>query len=141
MPLELVWSGSPVVDSVPFVPEISDQDAYLLRLGKTVQRVRKRMLGITGEELAAEVGVEKNTISRWENGKTSLSAHDLVRLWKALNVPAEWILDPTDSVTEIDRRTAQLRRAAEVAARADAEAVVSRRDAGGKTARRGTKRP
>lgn len=96
-----------------------EEDAYLLRLGATVRLIRKRLLGLNQEGLGARVGRDKNTISRWENGKTSLSAHDLVQLWTALGVPADWLLDPTDSLSELEMRVASLQRAASEAARDD----------------------
>src|SRR5690348_1813567 len=83
--------------SLPSLPVVGpDEDAYLLRLGRTIARVRKHYAGLGQQELADRIGVAMNTISRWENGATSLSAYDLSRLWQALNCPAEWLLNPED---------------------------------------------
>lgn len=133
-----MWYGRAAVLTVLPVPGTeSDEDAYLNKLGRTVQRIRKRLLEINQAELGERVGVDLNTISRWENGKTSLSAYDLTRLWKGLKVPAEWLMDPTDSMTELDRRIAALRAIAAAAAQAETEADDGPPAAGGKGPRRG----
>jgi len=110
----LAWTDSDGASSVLRVPE----DDYLRRLGAVVREARK-LRGWSQEDLGERVNRDKNSISRWERGATSLSAYDLVQLWQALEVPADWLLDPTDSISEIDRRIAHLRRAAAEAARAD----------------------
>lgn len=134
----LVWSRSAVVPTVPDVPDTSsEEDAYLVRLGATIRRVRKQLLHLNQDQLGERIGRDKNTVSRWENGKTSLSAYNLIQLWQALEVPAEWLLDPTDSVTELDRRIAQLRRAAAEAARDDEADGPDQPSAGGAGVPRG----
>lgn len=141
MSTELVWSGRTAVLTVlPVLPTSPDDDAYLVRLGRTVQRIRKKLLGINQAEFARRVGVDLNTISRWESGKTSLSAYNLTRLWRGLDCPADWLMDPTDSMTELDRRIEQLRRAAAEAAKADVAAERALRAVGGKSAPRGRSR-
>jgi transcriptional regulator with XRE-family HTH domain len=130
-PLELAvtmgWSGRIAVGTVLPVPgSAEDENAYLRRLGRTIECLRKAREW-TQEQFAERLGRDKNTVSRWENGKTSISAYDLVLLANTLgasvdeSLPPEWLMEPTDSVTELDVRTAQLRRAAAEAARRDAE--------------------
>jgi transcriptional regulator with XRE-family HTH domain len=128
----LAWTDSDGASSVPFVPE----DDYLRRLGAVIRAARKAR-GWGQEELADRVGRDKNSISRWERGATSLSAYNLVQLWEALEIPADWLIEPTDSLSELDRRVAQLRRAAEEAARADVEAEQARASAAGRGTRSG----
>lgn len=111
---ELAWTGSADGFSVAPVPE----DEYLRRLGAVIRETRK-LRRMSQDELGAKVGRDNNTISRWERGATSLSAYDLSQLWVALEIPAEWLLEPTDSISEMGRRIAQLRRAAAEAARDD----------------------
>lgn len=111
----LSWTDRDAGLSVPFVAE----DDYLRRLGAVIRAARK-VRRINQETLGERVGRDVNTISRWERGATSLSAYDLARLWEALDVPAEWFLSPTDSISELEQRAALLRRAAVEAAR-DAE--------------------
>lgn len=140
--LRLVSSASPAVPTVWDVPEDDpsppSEDEYLLKLGATLKHVRRKLLKVNQPEVARRVGREKNTISRWENGRTSLSAFNLAQLWTALEIPAEWLLDPTDSVTELDRRIALLRRVASEAA-ASAAAEPRRRSGGGRAAPRDTR--
>jgi transcriptional regulator with XRE-family HTH domain len=128
----LAWTDSDAASSVAFVPE----DDYLRRLGAVIKSVRK-MRDWSQEELGEKVGRDKNSISRWERGATSLAAYDLVQLWAALEIPAEWLLEPTDSISELDRRVAQLRRAAEEAARHDAALASGPTSAAGTAAPRG----
>ena len=73
------------------VTEASEEDVYLMRLGTSVRLIRKRLLRLSQDVLGQRIGRDKNTISRWENGKTSLSAYDLAQLWRALDVPGEWL--------------------------------------------------
>ena len=77
------------------------------------------------EDLADAMKVDKNTISRWENARTEPKAYDLARLGDVLNVPGDWLLRPTDSISEMDLRLDQLQRAAGVAETADAASMVS----------------
>lgn len=130
--LVLVSSATRAVSSVWDVETegaTASDDEYLMRLGVTVKHVRRRLLRIGQVELGRLVGRDKNTISRWENGKTSLSAFDLAQLWNALTVPGDWLLDPTDSVIELDRRIERLRgeRLAQAALAASQEAEEERR--------------
>lgn len=137
----VVWSDSVGVPTVWLVPSTQKttpgEDAYLRLVGLMVQRVRKLMLHESQEEFAGRMGLDKNTVSRWENGKTSLSAHNLTRLWRALGVPADWLLDPTDSVTELDRRIGEFQRVASEAARAEAGEGPDRPSDGASGPRRG----
>lgn len=128
----LAWTGIPDAFSVPAVAE----DDYLRRLGAVIQASRKA-LGWSQAELGDKVGRDANSISRWERGATSLSAYDLVRLWEVLGVDAEWLLSPTDSITELDRRVAHLRRLAVAAAKRDVEVEQARRAEGDKAPQRG----
>lgn len=135
----LMWPPFPAGPNVRRVPEeaTSEEDAYLLRLGNTIQRVRKKWTRVSQEALGDRVNRDKNTISRWENGKTSLSAYDLARLTAALDCPCEWLVDPPDSITDLEMRIARLRRAAEEAARADAGEGTVPPSGVGRAARRG----
>ena len=93
------------------VPDVTipAEDAYLRRLGQMIKLIRKRLRLGDQAAFGELVGRDKTTISRWENGKTSLSAYDLSLLQRALDVPADWLLDPTDSLGELDERIEQLR--------------------------------
>lgn len=128
----LAWTGSDDGSSFGLVAE----DDYLSRLGAVIQAVRKARRW-SQAELGERVGRDANSISRWERGATSLSAYDLVQLWQVLEIDAEWLLQPTDSISELERRAAQLRRAAVEAARDDQAEAQARRGGAGAGARRG----
>jgi transcriptional regulator with XRE-family HTH domain len=137
--IPVVWSPRASAATFGTMPEreASDEDAYLLLLGNAIQRIRKRLLGVNQETLGERVGRDKNTISRWEGGKTSLSAYDLRLLWQALGVPAEWMLDPPDSITALERRVQALQRAASEAARDETGEGPDQPSDGGRASRRG----
>lgn len=128
---DLAWTGSDAASSVGRMAE----DDYLRRLGAVV-RAARRARGWGQEELAERLGRDKNSISRWERGATSLSAYNLVQLWEALEIPAAWLLEPTDSISELDRRVEELRRVAAEGARAAEEEALARSNAGAAASRR-----
>lgn len=47
---------------------------------------------MTQAELADHIGRKKNTVSRWEVGKTSPDADDLIAICQLLNVTPCWLL-------------------------------------------------
>jgi transcriptional regulator with XRE-family HTH domain len=117
-----MWHGARAVSNVPDVPPLPDEDSYLRLVGRSIEAFRKAK-GLTQQELGTLCSVDKNTISRWENGKTSLSAFNLHLLTEHLDVDGDWLIRPADSITEVDARAAIVRRAAQEAARAAAEAA------------------
>lgn len=132
------WSGRWAVDTVTDVEaEEEARRAYRRRLGGNLERVRKQLTDYTQESLADALGVDIETYARWERGSREPRAYDLAQLAEKLGVPAEWLLDPTDSFTELDQRIAQLRRAAAEAARADEEEGQGPTAGDGKGAPRG----
>ncbi len=56
-------------------------------LGANVRKVREEK-GVTQKELAALVGVDVNTVWRWEQDRTDLSVSSPMKIAKALGVPA-----------------------------------------------------
>lgn len=133
----VVWSGRSAAGTVlPMPGSAEDENAYLRRLGRTIEGLRNAR-GWTQEQLAERLARDKNTVSRWENGRTSISAYDLVLLANTLGaqvaggLPPEWLVEPTDSVTELDLRIERLRQAAAAAARRAAEGGPDRPSGGG----------
>lgn len=57
-----------------------------------LKEVRKAA-GLTQKEVAAYVGVNQNTYSYWENGKTRIDSDSIAKLSKLFNVSADYILD------------------------------------------------
>ena len=58
----------------------------------TIRRLRKKV-GLTQDALAAEVGVDRKTIARWESGASQPRIGDLSVLARALQCPLEALLD------------------------------------------------
>ena len=55
-----------------------------MELGQKIKILREKA-GLTQEELANEVGVQRNTVWRWENGRANLTTGTLQRLSSVLN--------------------------------------------------------
>lgn len=64
------------------------------------QRIRayRESKGLTQEDLADMVGTSQKTISSWENGQVP-NGDMIIRLARALNTSADFILDLTDDPT------------------------------------------
>lgn len=58
-----------------------------MEMGDRVKELREKA-GLTQEELAERMGVQRNTVWRWENNKANLRAENIQRLSSALNVEA-----------------------------------------------------
>lgn len=128
------WYRHLAVDTVFDVGE-EERSAYRRRLGINLERIRSTLTTHTQESLADALGVDAETYGRWERGSREPKAYDLFRIADILGVPADWLVAPTDSISEIDRRLSQLRAAAADAARVEAERV--QRAAAGKAPQRG----
>lgn len=55
--------------------------------------ISRRENGLTQEDLARAVGVSRNTIILWENGRSEPDAYNLIRIEKALNKPQAELFD------------------------------------------------
>lgn len=53
---------------------------------------RRNSLNMTQAELAERLDVDPMSVSRWERGKSSPTAHVLGEVARALGVSADWIL-------------------------------------------------
>lgn len=62
-----------------------------MRLGEKIKEFREKA-GLTQEELAEKMEVQRNTVWRWENQKANLKADNVQKLSVVLNV------DPTDLI-------------------------------------------
>ena len=101
------WSGTVPGPTVLSVPKTDpDRIAFRRRLGHTLVRLRE-FAGMTQEDVAGELGIDADSLSRWENAKNELRVWDLARLAKLYGAQADWLLDPTDSITELDLRLRQ----------------------------------
>ncbi len=61
-------------------------------------RARREAIGMSGSELAEEIGVNKTTIFRYENGEfKSVKLPTIETIAKALDVSPAWIIGKTDN--------------------------------------------
>ena len=66
-----------------------------------LKEVRKAS-GLTQREVAAYVGVNQNTYSYWENGKTKIDSESIAKLAKLFNVSIDYLLDGSPCKTNIE---------------------------------------
>lgn len=66
-----------------------------------LKEVRKSA-GLTQREVAAVVGVNQNTYSYWENGKTRIDSESLAKLSKLFGVTTDYLLDKIPYKSTID---------------------------------------
>lgn len=72
-----------------------------LHLGKRLRR-RRRLLGLTQQQLALAVGIRFQQIQKYECGANRISAARLFQLAKALETPVTYFYDGLeDSTTEV----------------------------------------
>lgn len=124
------------------------QATYRRRLGVTLRRIRAELTTYSQATIAEELGVDVETVGRWERGAREPKAWELGLLAERYGIPADvvgWLLFPTDSLSELETRIeeiriAKLRRAAAEAAQADVAAERSLRAVGGRSAPRGRSR-
>lgn len=62
-----------------------DTNESIIRLGNELQNEREKA-GITLREMAVKLDVDNSTISKWETGKNKISAVDLLRYLKVLDI-------------------------------------------------------
>ena len=72
-----------------------------LHLGKRLRR-RRRLLGLTQQQLALAVGIRFQQIQKYECGANRISAARLFQLAKALETPINYFYDGlTDDTTDV----------------------------------------
>lgn len=62
----------------------------------------RKSAGLTQKEVAAVVGVNQNTYSYWENGKTKIDSESLAKLSKLFGVTTDFLLDKASCKTTVD---------------------------------------
>ena len=68
-------------------------------VGKNI-KLYCRMQNKTLDQLADEIGVSKDTISRWCNGRRQITSYGLYRAGKALGVPMERLMEGIEDETD-----------------------------------------
>lgn len=66
-----------------------------------LKEVRKSA-GLTQKEVATVVGVNQNTYSYWENGKTKIDSESLAKLSELFGVTTDFLLDKAPCKTTVD---------------------------------------
>ena len=64
-----------------------DQDTFNKRIGENLRRLRG-VARLTQDALASNIGVSRATIANMETGRQAMSAYQLVRIARALNLPS-----------------------------------------------------
>lgn len=72
------------------------ESAYLRRLGGAISAAM-RYRNISAAEVAAGVGVSRDTVYRWCAGKHSMALPEAARLAAVLDAPADLFLSPPES--------------------------------------------
>ncbi|MGB9661248.1 MAG: helix-turn-helix domain-containing protein [Moorellaceae bacterium] len=87
------------------------------------ERLRKlrEQAGLTQEELAKLLGVERSTISRYESGNRDPSSEMLDRLAKFFNVSVDYLLGRTDDPRTIEQINEEAQKKIEEALEGDEE--------------------
>ena len=62
----------------------------------------RKSAGLTQKEVAAVVGVNQNTYSYWENGKTKIDSESLAKLSELFGVTTDFLLGKAPCKTTID---------------------------------------
>lgn len=62
----------------------------------------RKASGLTQREVATYVGVNQNTYSYWENGKTKIDSESIAKLAKLFNVSIDYLLDGSPCKTNIE---------------------------------------
>lgn len=66
-------------------------EAFLAEMGKRIHE-RRKTLRLSQEELAERAEMTKQTVSRAENGLRALGAGNVIKISKALEVSADYLL-------------------------------------------------
>lgn len=67
-----------------------DHAMYTLTLAERIQHAIRRS-GIPGGTIAEAIGVHKNTVSSWINGRTAPRTRDLALIAEMTGYPLEWL--------------------------------------------------
>ncbi|MBN2460923.1 MAG: DUF4065 domain-containing protein [Candidatus Cloacimonetes bacterium] len=70
---------------------------FNLELAKTIKTLREKM-GISQELFSKQIGVSREVVSNIENGKRKITAEELKVISKILNIPAQYLLDPSRDI-------------------------------------------
>lgn len=73
-------------------------------------REAREALGLQQNDLARELDIQPNNVSRWESGERHLRAWQLIMLAEAMRVPPAFLIEGGDGLTEEERDLIQFLR-------------------------------
>ena len=83
------------LDAISYAATMSDgADSLYSAFGKLVQAHRRRIKGMTQEELGRRIGLSRTSVTNIEQGRHHVSLHHLFRIANALQIPPEVLLPP-----------------------------------------------
>lgn len=111
------------------VPDVEDEQraAFRRALGTTLQGVRRRLTSYRSQASIAEVlGVDSDTVGRWERGEREPKLRQLTAMARLYGVPVSEFLDPAPTAEEqLEERLAHLARSAVRQAIADEDEAAA----------------
>lgn len=87
---------------------VSDTMTPMWTLGDRLAKAREHA-GISAQDMAARLGVGRNTISNWENDRVSVSRAAILAYASVTGVPSWWIENDDDDpgANMLDRRASR----------------------------------
>ncbi len=80
-----------------------------MKLSEKLYSYRKKA-GMSQQELAEQLDVSRQTVSKWETGMVLPSAEKLIRLSKLFSVPLDVLTDDSIGLTECKGSTVKVRK-------------------------------
>jgi transcriptional regulator with XRE-family HTH domain len=99
-------------------------DQIDLHLGKRLRR-RRRLLGLTQQQLAGACGVRFQQIQKYECGANRISAARLWQLSEALEVPVGYFFDGLSEMEQAEPREVTANGGGEVLARKETQDLIN----------------
>lgn len=112
-PAGMRWSELIAVSNMEPVrrKDARERDAFKLRLGYALKEARKQA-GLIQEDVAEFMGIDNDTVSRWETAGREIRVYDLARLVDRYQVMGDLFLHPPERITDVEgavRRSRALR--------------------------------
>lgn len=92
------WDNKKLIDDLLYNQERIG--VFKHSAGNTIKYIRKHIFEITQEELGAYLGVERNTISAWENGENNIPSNKLIEIADLFKLSMDVICLREDYLTE-----------------------------------------
>lgn len=83
-----------------YAPHVTGDSEYATRLGLVV-RTARYFREISRDDLGARTDFNPETIARWERGDVTVPGYALARLAEVLDLPADLLIDPPATRSEV----------------------------------------